>query len=289
MSNFNLQGDFFSLKISNKAKVSLGEPVTLSNFLSIEVGADAQLTIGNRVFFNDHCTLRCLHKITIGRDTMFGDGVRLYDFDHIYNNYRVEQFEFTYAPITVGKNCWIGANTIILKGTTIGDNVIIGAGCTIRGEVPDNVIVVNDCGSIRYIQRPQGKHHAFTYTASGSLEHIEYLIKSLPQLEFHIAAPTRVSANLRVLEQFPNVSIYTQIHHLEIIHELLDRADIYLDINNLYEVSNVVGLALERSIPVFGFDNVVHRPEQSTVFPSDAQQEMVNAILQQLELKESEN
>ena len=37
MSNFNLQGDFFSLKISNKAKVSLGEPVTLSNFLSIEV------------------------------------------------------------------------------------------------------------------------------------------------------------------------------------------------------------------------------------------------------------
>ena len=145
MPDFNLQGDFFSLKISDQAKVNLGEPVTLSNFLSVEVGAGAQLTIGNRVFFNDHCTLRCLNKITIGRDTMFGDGVRLYDFDHIYNNYRVEQFEFTYAPITIGKNCWIGANVVILKGATIGDNVIIGAGCTIRkGQViPDNTIVVS--------------------------------------------------------------------------------------------------------------------------------------------------
>lgn len=149
--------------------------------------------------------------------------------------------------------------------------------------------MVNDSATLKYIPRPQGRHHAFTYTASGNLEHIEFLIKALPQLEFHIAAPTRVSQNLRNLEQHPNVSIYTQIHHEEIIEEFLSRADIYLDINHFHEVANVIDRALEKSIPVFGFKNVAHKPDKTTLFSNTTPQDMVNAIIKQLNLKESEN
>ena len=38
------------------------------------------------------------------------------------------------------KNCWIGANVVILKGVTIGDNVIIGAGAVIHKDIPSNSI-----------------------------------------------------------------------------------------------------------------------------------------------------
>ena len=52
------------------------------SFVSLEVANNAKLTLGNRVFFNDHCTIRCGKEIEIGKDTMFGDGVRIFDHNH---------------------------------------------------------------------------------------------------------------------------------------------------------------------------------------------------------------
>lgn len=44
-------------------------------------------------------------------------------------------------PVSVGKNCFIGARAFLLPGTSIGDNVIVGAGSVVRGKIPNNVIV----------------------------------------------------------------------------------------------------------------------------------------------------
>ncbi len=52
--------------------------------------------------------------------------------------------EFKDAPIIIGKNVWIAANCCILKGTKIGDNSIIGAGCVLSREIPANTIVTLD-------------------------------------------------------------------------------------------------------------------------------------------------
>lgn len=47
-------------------------------------------------------------------------------------------------PITVGSNCFIGLRTILLPGTTLGDNVIVGAGSVVKGTFPDNVIIAGN-------------------------------------------------------------------------------------------------------------------------------------------------
>ena len=46
--------------------------------------------------------------------------------------------------IHVGDNCFIGMRTILLPGTTIGNNVIIGAGSIVKGTFPDNVVVAGN-------------------------------------------------------------------------------------------------------------------------------------------------
>ena len=43
-----------------------------------------------------------------------------------------------YAPINVGKNCFIGCRTVVLPGVTIGDNCIIGAGSIVNRDIPSN-------------------------------------------------------------------------------------------------------------------------------------------------------
>ena len=45
-----------------------------------------------------------------------------------------------YAPIVIGKNCFIGCRTVILPGVTIGDNCIIGAGSIVNKNIPPNYI-----------------------------------------------------------------------------------------------------------------------------------------------------
>ena len=48
---------------------------------------------------------------------------------------------FGEAAVSIGKHCWIGSSVTILKGVTIGDNVVVGAGCVVVKDIPDNVIV----------------------------------------------------------------------------------------------------------------------------------------------------
>ena len=48
----------------------------------------------------------------------------------------------------IGNNCFIGMNSIILMGTHIGDNVIVGAGSVVSGNIPDNVVIAGNPAKI---------------------------------------------------------------------------------------------------------------------------------------------
>jgi len=49
-----------------------------------------------------------------------------------------------FGKIIVGNNCFIGSNSIILPGTRIGSNCVIGAGSVVRGNIPDNSVVIGN-------------------------------------------------------------------------------------------------------------------------------------------------
>ena len=51
-------------------------------------------------------------------------------------------------PVTIGRNSFIGWGSLLLPGTKIGANCIIGAGSVVRGVVPDNSIVVGNPGKV---------------------------------------------------------------------------------------------------------------------------------------------
>ena len=87
--------------------------------------------------------IMCHDKVSIGDNTIMGPGVYIYDHDHVFDsNNGVRRNEYVAAPITIGKNCWIGANTVILRGTTIGDNCLIAAGSVVKGNYADGSVVI---------------------------------------------------------------------------------------------------------------------------------------------------
>ena len=71
-------------------------------------------------------------------------------------------------PIHIGKNCWIGAGSLILPGVTIGDNTVIGAGSVVTKDIPSSVVAVgNPCR----VMRDVGEHDREYYFKSRKIDY----------------------------------------------------------------------------------------------------------------------
>ena len=136
-------GTWNVFQIDDRAHFIVGTNVICRNFENFHVSS-GKVILHDGVFINNSCSFNCMERIEIGAGTMMGEGVRFYDHDHIYTAETIEKWQWTTAPIRVGRDCWIGSNVTILKGVTIGDNTIIGAGCLIRNDVPSNSVVYQD-------------------------------------------------------------------------------------------------------------------------------------------------
>jgi acetyltransferase-like isoleucine patch superfamily enzyme len=137
-------GKYSSIHIeASNAKLIIGNDVYFRKFCSILLLPNSRLIIGDKVFFNNYCSLNCLGKIVIGENTLFGEGVKLYDHNHHFRdtNLPIRDQGFSIGNIEIGKNCWIGSNVVILNNVTIGDNVVIGANNIIYKSIPSNCIV----------------------------------------------------------------------------------------------------------------------------------------------------
>jgi len=84
--------------------------------------------------------------ITIGDRTLIGPNCSFYSGTHpldpaVRNGTNGPEFG---KPITIGEDCWLGGNCIILPGVTVGRGVTIGAGSVVTKDVPDNVCVAGN-------------------------------------------------------------------------------------------------------------------------------------------------
>lgn len=108
------------------------------------------IEIGEECFLNMGCTFIDDAKIKIGNKVAFGPCVTIATVGHpIHPDYRRLMYG---SPVTIEENCWIGANTTICPGITIGKNSVIGAGSVVTKDIPENSVAVgNPCKVIRKI------------------------------------------------------------------------------------------------------------------------------------------
>lgn len=107
---------------------------------------------GKNIYANFNLTLVDDTHIYVGDYTMFGPNVTIATGGHpILPELREQGYQYN-APVRIGRNCWIGAGTVIVPGITIGDNVVIGAGSVVTKDLPDNVLAVgNPCRVLREV------------------------------------------------------------------------------------------------------------------------------------------
>jgi len=105
---------------------------------------------GSHIYANFNLTLVDDTHIYVGDCTQFGPNVVLATAGHpICPELRERGYQYN-APIRIGRNCWLGAGVVVVPGVTIGDNVVVGAGSVVTGDLPSNVVAVgNPCRVLR--------------------------------------------------------------------------------------------------------------------------------------------
>lgn len=97
--------------------------------------------LGKGTFVNHGCYFMDGGTVTIGENVFIGPFCGFYTATHPMNYTDRNKGLEKALPITVGDNCWFGANVSVMPGVTIGSGCVIAAGSVVTEDVPDNSMV----------------------------------------------------------------------------------------------------------------------------------------------------
>jgi acetyltransferase-like isoleucine patch superfamily enzyme len=91
------------------------------------------IVIGDGTFIGNGCTISCARSVKIGKEVLISAGVRIHDNDgHPHDAVKRRAGgkigDNEIAAVEIRDGAWIGASAIIMKGVTVYENEIVGAG-----------------------------------------------------------------------------------------------------------------------------------------------------------------
>ena len=172
LPNFNITNN--RLTGNQNYKVEIGKECLLGTQIFLE-SSDAKVSIGERVFMGNSKIISKT-SVTLGNDILVAWGVTFYDNDshsldffyrdedirQVYKDFINEKGNYlknknwsvvNSKPILICDHVWIGAESMILKGVTVGEGAIIGARSVVTKDVPPyEIVAVNPARIIKYLK-----------------------------------------------------------------------------------------------------------------------------------------
>jgi len=126
----------------NSNLIGINRPCSIST-----MSETAIIEIGNNCGFSG-TVIGAFKYIKIGNNVRCGANTLITDSDWHLDDPRSGKPK----DVIIENNVWLGVNVLVLKGVTIGENSVIGAGSVVTKSIPSNVIAAgNPCKVIKYI------------------------------------------------------------------------------------------------------------------------------------------
>jgi acetyltransferase-like isoleucine patch superfamily enzyme len=139
------------------SSIIIGRDCVIEGILSTEFDRGS-IKIGNNVYIGSMTLIDCLISVTIEDDVLISYQCILADNDGHSISYSNRKNDLALAaqkqqrdlnttkssPIKISRGAWIGLRTIILKGVTIGEGAVVGAGSVVTKDVPAWTIVAGN-------------------------------------------------------------------------------------------------------------------------------------------------
>jgi acetyltransferase-like isoleucine patch superfamily enzyme len=132
------------IEMSKNSRLEVYGDFTINPGAQIIICENGILSLGSG-YINRFVKIKCFNRITIGKDVAISENVTIWDSD-VHEIIR-PGYNKT-AHVNIGDHVWIGTNTIILKGVTIGNNSIIAAGSVVNKSIPENCLAGGNPASV---------------------------------------------------------------------------------------------------------------------------------------------
>ncbi len=116
----------------------LGDDVHVARYCTVRAG-ERGISIHHGVGINIRCFLDGNGGLEIGADTLLSPGVQVVSGNHVFKDPKVPiRFQGTaYGKVSIGEDCWLGTNVVVVPGVTIGRGSVIGAGAVVTKDIPE--------------------------------------------------------------------------------------------------------------------------------------------------------
>lgn len=146
-------------RLVNKASregADIGEETVVRGIVRVE--PKGRIAIGALCYVGDGVILSAARFIQIGPATLIAHGVQVFDndthpvdplereahFKKMLGHRPGRALSIGAEQVIIGSHCWLGMNSIVMKGVTIGDNSIVAPGSVVIRDVPANVLVAGN-------------------------------------------------------------------------------------------------------------------------------------------------
>jgi acetyltransferase-like isoleucine patch superfamily enzyme len=132
-------------------QMSLGKGVMINRdcwIQTIPVGDqknEAKLVIGSYAGIGMGAHISAARRVLIEEYVFLARNVHIADHTHAFENIDMpiaKQGINHIAPVTIGRETWLGQNVVVLPGVTIGKHCVIGANSVVNSSVPDYSVAV---------------------------------------------------------------------------------------------------------------------------------------------------
>lgn len=126
-----------------KSEIRLNNDVHIGRNSILRAGI-GQIIVHEGVTLNRFVYLDGNGGIQIGRNALLGNKVELISGNHIFEDPNTPiRFQGTkLGKVTIGEDVWLGTNTIVLPGVTIGDGSVVGAGSVVTEDIPNYSVAI---------------------------------------------------------------------------------------------------------------------------------------------------
>lgn len=145
--NVNI-GDYVAIDALSSKGVILGDNVKIGNHSII--GASGSIStlgkgmkIGKNSSFGDYTLFGAAGGLSIGENVISGPFVRFHAENHNFDrtDIFIREQGINWQGIEIGNDCWIGAGSVFLDGSAVGDGCVVAANSVVTKKFPNNVVI----------------------------------------------------------------------------------------------------------------------------------------------------